>query len=287
MIYLIVIVICVLIIFVPFIRIIVFNPFRTLYYTIIDIFKYILYRRYNIPKTGEMICFSAHFGGGKTLTSVDKLTHIYKRFNGKKYYDNGSWKTVCINILSNVELSVPFINLTSLSQVTSLFDTLKDNDSNYVLYNYIFIDEASVQLNSRNFKDNIDGLFLNSLLTCRHYHASLYYTSQKFKLTDALLRSVTQKVIQCRKIWRICLLNIYDADTVENHSDLKEIKPIKRTGYFVSNYKFKQYDTLACVDNLVRSSRNGDMLSSQDILDNISNSITNNNITIKSKKKFI
>ena len=44
------------------------------------------------------------------------------------------------------------------------------------------------------------------------------------------MRSVTQKCINCEKIWRFLIQNEYDADEVEYASNPTLIKPRKRTG---------------------------------------------------------
>lgn len=128
-------------------------------------------------------------------------------------------------------------------------------------------DEFSVQLNSRSFKSNIDPLFLNTLLTCRHHHISLIYTSQRFNHVDALLRQVTGYVYTCNKIWRIMVHEQYDAFDLENASDPTLIKPKRRFGWFIKDAAFKAYDTLACVGNLTKSCKEGDMLSEEQILE--------------------
>ena len=128
------------------------------------------------------------------------------------------------------------------------------------------LDEASAQLNSRNFKTNIDASFLNTLITSRHYHISFMYSSQKFKLTDALMRSVTQKCINCEKVWRFLVQNEYDADEVEYASNPTLIKPRKRTGFLIKDKDYNAYDTLAVVDKLKKSVDDGDMMSEQEIL---------------------
>lgn len=265
------ILIIILFIFVPYFRCILLHPLSTIKYSIVDFFNYFLYRKYNLPKVGSITCYSAHFGKGKTLSAVDYLVNVYCKYNDKKVYNSDlkKWQRVKIVILSNVEFtSIPFIHLTSLSQITDLFN-ISDISDDYLVYHYILIDEASVQLNSRNFKTNIDAVFLNSLLTCRHFNGNILYTSQKFKLTDALLRSVTQKVIQCNKLWRLCVLKEYDADEVEERVFIRDCKPIRTRVYFASNKKYRVYDTNACVGNLIKDYKSGDMLSSLEILDNI------------------
>lgn len=266
--YLIILIILVITFSVPYFRCAFLNPFKTLFYGITDFLKYFLYRKYKIPKTGSITCYSAHFGKGKTLSAVDFLVSVYKKYNGFKVYDEKlkKWQTIRIIVLSNVDIKkIPYIPLKSLSQITDIFK-VKSNDD-FKIYHYVLIDEASVQLNSRNFKTNIDAIFLNSLLTCRHFNGNIIYTSQKFKLTDALLRSVTQKVIQCNKIWRLCILREYDADELEQKIFPRECKIIRTRVYFATNKKYNAYDTTACVDDLIKDYQKGAMLSNQEILD--------------------
>ena len=124
-------------------------------------------------------------------------------------------------------------------------------------------DEFSVQMNSRSFKTNIDPLFLNTILTCRHHHISLIYTAQRFSHVDALLRQVTSYVVQCDKLWRVMRQKYFDAWELENANSPSLCKPLRRSGWFVSNIDYNAYDTLACVGNLVKSMKDGDMISEQ------------------------
>lgn len=256
---------------VPF-RIAVFHPFSTVYYTVVDMVNYILHKGWNDVKTGELKCFMAHFGGGKTLSMAHYATRLYQKKNNKPVWDRVRKKFVTqkIHILSNFELTkVPYEHLENLGQISQCakYNGQIDEINNTKTITLALIDEASVQLNSRNFKTNIDPLFLNTLLTCRHYHMSLWYSSQKFKLTDALLRSVTQKAVECNKIWRFMVLKEYDADEIEYASDPTMVKPRKRYGFFVLNKDYASYDTFACVENLEKSVKDGDMMTEKEILE--------------------
>lgn len=256
---------------VPYFRCFVFHPLATLYYGIVDSFKYVFFRKKHIPKVGSITCYSAHFGKGKTLSAVDYLTLLYHKYNNKRFYNSDlkKWQRVKIVVLSNVDmLQIPYILLTSLSQITDLFKS-SDISDDYCVFHYVLIDEASVQLNSRNFKTNIDAVFLNSLLTCRHFNGNIIYTSQKFKLTDALFRSVTQKVIQCSKLWRFVVLREYDADEVEERVFINDCKPIRTRVYFATNKKYRAYNTNACVGNLIKEYNSGGMLSTEEIISNL------------------
>ncbi len=252
-------------------RLILLHPIKVPSYGIVDLILYLRHKQYNFLDAGQLNCYCAHFGGGKTLSIVHLVTQKFKKYNNKKVWDRGRKKFVTqkIHILSNVDLkSVPYEPLTSLSQVVNCAQLNKkiddDNDTRTVVL--VVLDEASVQLNSRAFKTNIDPIFLNTLLTSRHYHISIYYSSQKFKLTDALLRSVTQKCINCNKVWRFMIQSEYNADDIEYASDPTMVKPLRRTGFLITNKDYASYDTLACVDNLKKSIDTGDMLSEEEIL---------------------
>ena len=165
-------------------------------------------------------------------------------------------------------LKIPFEPLETLSQVVECAMNNKkiDAENDLRTCTIVLIDEASAQLNSRNFKTNIDADFLNSLITCRHYNLSLYYTAQKFKLVDALLRQVTQNCIWCHKIWRVMVQYVYDADEMEYASNPTMVHPKCRKGFFITDKDFKSYDTHAVVDKLKHSVDTNDMRSEEEII---------------------
>lgn len=252
-------------------RLIFLHPLKTLYNGVKDFILYIKHKEYNFYDAGILNCYSAHFGGGKTLSIVHYVNTLFRKYNNKKVWDRGRRKFVLqkVHIISNVDLkSVPYEPLHSLSQVVACAYRNKniDNEMNTRTVVLVLLDEASVQLNSRSFKTNIDPIFLNTLLTSRHYHISFLYSSQKFKLTDALMRSVTQKCINCHKVWRFMVQDIYDADEIEYASDPSMVRPRSRTGFFITDKDYASYDTLACVDNLKKSIDDGDMMSEAEIL---------------------
>lgn len=257
--------------FVPF-RLAILNPIATLYYGVTDFVAYMLHRKWRLLDGGILNCYGAHFGGGKTLSMAHFITRLYEKKNNKKVWDRGrkKWVTQKIHVIANFELkSIPYEKLESLSQVLACakYNKQIDEENDTRTVTVVLIDEASVQLNSRNFKSNIDANFLNTLLTCRHYHISLWYSSQKFKLTDALMRSVTQRYINCNKVWRFMCLSVYNADEIEYASDPTMVKPLYRDGFFIRNKDYESYDTLACVDALERSAKEGDMLTEKEILE--------------------
>lgn len=251
-------------------RVVFSHPISTVKYGVKDFIKYLKFKQWRNCKTGSLICFVGLFGKGKTLSAVHYVVQKYKRYNGKLIYDfdRKKWVTQIVHIISNVELSLPYEKFVSLAQIVNVADTMRDKDkeNDTLTVTFVLGDEFSVQLNSRKFKENIDPLFLNTLLTCRHHHISLVYTSQRFNHVDALLRQVTSAVITCNKCWRIMVHGEYDAYELENAADPTQVKPKRRFGWFIFDSDYSAYDTLACVGNLTKSCQEGDMLSEDEIL---------------------
>lgn len=251
-------------------RTVVQHPFKTVFCALKDLYKYFRYCKWRNCKTGEIRCYVGLFGKGKTLSAVHRVLLLYKKYNNRKVYDfdRKKWVIQRVHIISNVDLNIPFERFVSLSQIVNVADNMHkyDIENDTLTVTLVLGDEFSVQLNSRTFKTNIDPLFLNTLLTCRHHHISLIYTSQRFNHVDALLRQVTSVVVNCNKCWRIMVHGSYDAYELENASDPTMVKPLARFGWFITDKDYKAYDTLACVGNLTKSCKEGDFLTESEIL---------------------
>ncbi len=165
-------------------------------------------------------------------------------------------------------LKIPYENFISLEQIVFCAENndAYDLDHDILTVTLVLGDEFSVQMNSRNFKTNVDPLFLNTILTCRHYHISLFYTTQRFAHVDALLRQVTGAVIACNKLWRFQRQNVYDAWEMENATNPMLLNPLGRHCWFVRNRDYEAYNTRACVGNLKKSFKAGDMIKEEEIL---------------------
>lgn len=282
-----------LILFFAFIsfRVMVLHPVLTLTYAVRDIYRYFRQRKYDYYDAGLLNCYFAHFGRGKTLSAVHYVAAIFRRYNNKRVWDRGQKRFVKqkVHIISNVHLNgIPYEELASLSQVVCCAWKNKkiDEENGTRTVVLVLLDEASSQLNSRNFKSNIDADFLNTLITSRHFHMSLIYTSQKFHLVDALLRSVTQTCISCNKMWRIMVQNIYSADDLEHASDPTMVKPYAKKGWFIRDSDFALYDTLATVDKLKRAVESGDMMTEKEIMEMRGNMNPDNEAVVSRSRKF-
>lgn len=257
----------------PF-KVFVDNPIKTLSYIPKDIYYYFC-RYKNIPKKPFINVYCGLFGSGKTLSAVHDVIAFYKEYNGKKVYDDriGEYVTQYVEILSNVELTgVPYVKFESLQQLVDIGVSRHEIDKKNKVRTITIVlgDEFSVQMNSRNFggvNKNIDGFFLNALLTSRHslVHA-FYLTSQRFEHMDALLRQVSTNVIECKKIWRIQENIYYDAYQREHASRPEDLQPTMRTAWLIQDKDFKAYDTLQVVKNLAKACHEGDMISEEEIL---------------------
>lgn len=251
-------------------RIAIFNLFCVIRYAVIDIVNYVKYKQWRVCNTGKIICYVGLFGRGKTLSAVHHVCQVYKKYNDKLVYDfsRRKWVTQKVHIISNVELAIPHEKFTTLKQIVRVAERMREIDqkNDTITVTLVLGDEFSVQLNSRSFKSNIDPLFLNTLLTCRHHHISLIYTSQRFNHVDALLRQVTSYVVSCNKCWRFMVHGQYDAYELENASDPTMIKSTRRYGWFIKDSDYAAYDTLACVENLSKNCLDGDMITEEQIL---------------------
>lgn len=270
MFWLVLLIVVVLLVSFPTFRCAVCHPVKMVYNGVVDLYNYIKYQGWNNCSSGELIAYTGLFGKGKTLSAVHKVVGMYNRYNDKLVYDRDrkAWVTQRIKVLSNVALQIPYDDFVSLQQVVHCAEKNGEYDKEHdtLTVTIVLGDEFSVQMNSRNFKSNIDPLFLNTLLTCRHYHISMYYTAQRFGHVDALLRQVTSCVVDCDKLWRFQRQNLYDAWEMENATNAQLLTPLARRCWFVTDRDYNAYNTLACVGNLQKSFREGDMMSEEEIL---------------------
>lgn len=253
-------------------RQIVFHPFQTGIHAVRDAVQYVKHKGWNVCPVGALDIYCGYFGSGKTLSLVHKVVGLYERYNDCPVWCSRRQRFVTqkIVVLSNVDLAIPYVKLESLAQVVNMTKlTPKLDDENDTLtVTIVAMDELSVQMNSRSFKDNFNAYFLNTLLCCRHYHISFYGSAQRFQHVDKLMRDVTHNVVQCKKIWRFQTWALYDAWELENAQNPEMLRPIKKGLWFVLDKDYNAYDTLAVVDNLKKKFEDGDILSESEILAN-------------------
>ncbi len=254
----------------PTVRCAALHPISLTIYGAKDVWHYIRHHEANFCGTGELVAYTGLFGKGKTLSAVHRVVSTYHAYNGKKVWCPRRKKVVTqrVHVISNVSLDIPYEEFISLEQIVLDAERKQayDDEHNTLTVTLVLGDEFSVQMNSRNFKTNIDPLFLNTILTCRHYYISLYYTAQRFGHVDALLRQVTSYVVECDKLWRFQRLKLFDAWEMENATSSQLLQPFKKDCWFVRDKDYNAYNTLACVGNLKKSMAAGDMMSEDEIL---------------------
>lgn len=247
------------------------NPISIIKYAVKDAFLYFKHKKSRLVHTGEIVGFIGLFGRGKTLSAVHHVSAIYRAKNGLRVYcpRRKKWVTQRVNIISNVHLKdIPYENLVSLEQVVLSTDTVRDFDdeNNTLTVTLVIIDEAGSELNSRAFRSNIDPLLLNSILTCRHWNISIFYTAQRFGHVDALMRQVTSYVLSCEKVWRFQIQKKYDAWELEQASSPSLVACKALFCWFVKDKDYKVYDTYECVDKLKKDMKEGQMMNPEEIL---------------------
>lgn len=259
----------------PLVRCAVLNPVAVAVYGLRDSWYYLMRKGWNTLSYGQICCYvadsSTSFGCGKTLSATKYLVGLYNQYNNKKVWCSERHKLVTqkVKIISNVDfLTIPYEKLVSLAQFVQWTDKAHDIDmeEDTLTITYVLIDEASSQLNSRQFKSNFDPYFISRLLTARHVHASIVLTSQRPGMVDKLMRDCTHLYIGCKKVWRFQRLNYYDAYEVECAQSPSLVSPISRRCWFIRDSDFANYDTLASVQTLRKSCESGDMLSESEIV---------------------
>lgn len=253
---------------IPEIRVFLLNPLKTIKNSIVDIYMYFKYKKYNnYTGYGQLNVFCGLFGKGKSLSMVKYLDDIYRRYNLLDVWNDEKkcFEKQTITILTNLELNIPHLKLYQMSDILKYIEDKKRGVNDILI---VAIDEMSTQLNSRDFKTNFNSDLLNLLLTCRHYKIEIVGTSQRFNHIDALVRQVTSNVIEVNKIWRGLIWRYYDAYTLENCNNPLNVEPKFIKTHFVLNKHYNLYNTLAVVDNFKENFKKGLYLTDKEILEN-------------------
>lgn len=243
------------------------HPFSTTGYGVVDILKYIRYKKWNdAEKTvGEIACFQGLFGHGKTLSEVHYVTRLYNQYNGKMVFKDGSWKRQNVMILSNIELTkTPYRHFVNFQQLVDICDGIKDFDEENNSYTicYVIIDEMQNVCNSRNFKSNFSSAsdVLRVLTQIRKYRCSIWYTSTRFNQTDAFIRQDTMYVYNVAKYWRFQRVDKFDAWDLECSNNVQLCKPLSRSCWFIRNKDYAAYDTHALATQISQDVKSGSMI---------------------------
>lgn len=234
-----------------------------------DIFEYFRYKKYNDAPIGNIIGYiadsGAPFGSGKTLTSVNVLKSLHKRYNNVVVYHNGRFVRQHIIVFSNININLPgAVKISCIKEYQDNMDLLHKSKDRYVCY--LHIDEAGTEFNSRAFAGNFTPDFISDIVTCRHNWSSFFYTAQEFGMVDKLLRSVTIECWACSHWGRVFFKRLFLPKSLENCDDISMLKPQKVTGYFADNELFALYDTYARFERMKKDVADGNVLSAEEII---------------------
>lgn len=274
----------------PFVRYCITHPILTGKQAVYDVLKFIKHKEKNLcPFYGQIYMFVASgaraFGSGKTLSMVEWLRFVYKKYNGLPVWDEdkGEFVNQRVIIISNVQLNdVPYIPFRGRDQFVNI-DKLEHGSMDIVIF---AIDEAGQEFNSREYKTNLPTQFLTKLLTIRHHKIAICMTSQRFNFVDKLLRNCTGIVTTCKKRWRIVRLQEYDAFAIENSNNPELIQPLKTRYYFADDALYHSYDNMYDVVKLKEQLEHGDLLDTSEILERISSDGDVRNVQNRLRKRY-
>lgn len=252
-----------LFIFVPFVRFFIFNLHNIVGYAPVDIWDYIIHKRYNeCPYYGFIKVYNGYFGSGKTLSCTAEVIGIYRHYNGLEVYndDMGVFLKQKITIISNLRLSgVPYVPFISEQQ----FIHYEVAPSEVVLF---LIDELGTVWNNRDFKNFNPDVFQN-IVQSRHRRMGIFGTLPMLVGTDVNVRRYTHTVVQCSKTWRFLKHCYYRGEDVENCNNLSMIQPTRISYKFVTNRMYEQYSTIEMVGKLTREMEDGKLLTFNELSD--------------------
>lgn len=270
---LILIVLVLAVLMLPFFRYAIFHPVSCGKALVNDLYDRVKHKRVNECKEyGKIVLFTASdaqaFGSGKTLSMVRYVVWLYNKYNNLDVWDDETQSFVKqhIIVISNVEInSIPYIPFVGRSQFVNI-DKLPHTEHDIILF---CIDEAGMEFNSRNYKDNLPTSFLVRLLQVRHNKCSLVCTCQRFTFIDKVLRQTCNIVTTCKMKWRIVRLQDFDAYALENLNNPEMITPISTRFYLATDKLFNMYDTTYNVEKLKEQLEEGDFLDTEEIINRV------------------
>jgi hypothetical protein len=236
------------------------------YYAPKDIYYYFKLHKYDLCRNyGYIKIYNGYFGSGKTLSAVDDVIWIYRRYNGKLIWDDDIQDFIeqKITIISNLDLlGVPYVPFTSEQQ----FITYEADPGEVLLF---LIDEIGTVWNNRDFKNFNPDVF-NNIVQSRKRKMAIYGTLPVIAGTDINVRRYTDEVCVCTKSWRIIKHRFYKAYDLENCANVDMLQPLRIQYKFVLDRMYHQYNTYAMVDKLKQDMVDGKLLTFNEL--NVANS---------------
>lgn len=242
MIYFLIVVVLLLL---PFTRMLIFNLHYIGIYSVLDLIDYFKNKRWKEFNEYGIRMYVGMFGHGKTLSMVHRASALYCQFgDGLKF-------------ISNIKLNgIPYEPLISFEQICNIGE-IDDGRVGTV----ILIDEISSVLSHRNYA-NFPLEMLNVLMQQRKKKVYIMCTAQRYFMVDKLFRSITTFVVDCNKYWRFQNNKMYDAWELENSTNTAMIKSIFNQWFFVKNSDYCAYDT----SEMISKSASADFISNDETI---------------------
>lgn len=246
---------------VPFARFVPLNLHKIIVNIPKDIYRYFKYKKYNeCSNFGYIKIMNGYFGSGKSLSAVDEVIGIFKRYNGLLIWSSelNTFIRQKITIISNLELKgVPFIPFENEYQ----FIDYQASPGEVLIF---LVDEIGTVWNNRNFKEFNPDVF-NNIVQSRKRKIAIYGTLPLLVGTDVNIRRYTDDVVVCSKTWRILKHSYYKAKELENCSDTSLLTPHRVCYKFVTDRMYNQYNTYAMIDKLKKDMLDGKLMSYREL----------------------
>lgn len=226
--------------------------FEFVYWKMIDLYRYIKDKQWNMFNGFGMHIYVGMFGSGKTSSMVYDAYCICKQFQQVTVLTN---MTLC-----NFPKHTRIIKLTDYQQIiTAPPNTL------------ILLDEISSIFNSRDWsKKGIPAPLLSMLLQVRKERKMIYATAQRFIHVDALFRQITFSVRDCDCfLGRWNRVDTYDGYEYEQSNVMRPAELIGRRRFIQSDRVRHLYDTMEMVNKM----KTTEFISDKEILEKQGNTL--------------
>lgn len=209
---------------------------------LIDVFKWIKGRRWEVFEGWGLHIYLGAFGQGKTCSMVRDAYNLCCRYKD-------------LRVLTNLKLC-NFPKHTVIENLTCARDILNAPDNTLVL-----IDEIGTIFNSRDFaksKESVPKLLFQHICQCRHRHLMIMGTVQRWGFLDKQLRDITADVTVC-SAWfphpfsRMITNRVYDAYEYDLFcaNPLRPLLALAGSVYIQTNKIRALYDTKEMVNTLL------------------------------------
>lgn len=122
-----------------------------------------------------------------------------------------------------------------------------------ITFGNVVMDEAQVEINSRNW-ENLPDEFQYKLQQHRKHSINLFATTQNIKRVDVVFRELVQELINCKCIFQIgqsprIIFGLFiwqkkDVDEWIDGMDIKDLPTLKWRPYFIHYWSKPLYDTM-------------------------------------------